>query len=70
MANALLPLLRRIRDRFPFDVIDAQYFWPDGPAAMHLARALEVPFSVVARGSDIQYWMKRPEVAGRSPRRA
>jgi glycosyltransferase involved in cell wall biosynthesis len=64
MAGALLPLLRRIRGRFPFDVIDAEYFWPDGPAAMHLAKALEVPFSVVARGSDIQYWMKRPDVAG------
>lgn len=56
MARALLPLLRRIRERFPFDVIDAEFFWPDGPAAMHLARSLGVPFSVKARGSDIQYW--------------
>ena len=23
---------------FPFDVIDAEFFWPDGPAAMRLAR--------------------------------
>ena len=63
MAKALLPLLRDIRSRFPFDVIDAQFFWPDGPAAMLLGEALGVPFSVTARGSDIQYWMRRPEVA-------
>lgn len=63
MARSLLPLLRDIRSRFDFDVLDAEFFWPDGPAAMHLSRALGVPFSVTARGSDIQYWMKRPSVA-------
>ncbi len=62
MANAVLPLLRRIRERFPFDVIDAEFFWPDGPAAMHLARKLGVPFSVKARGADIQYWGTRPGI--------
>jgi glycosyltransferase involved in cell wall biosynthesis len=30
---------------------------------MHLSRQLGVPFSAMARGSDVQYWMKRPEVA-------
>lgn len=63
MAHSLLPLVQRIRQHFPFDVIDAEFFWPDGPTAMRLARALNVPFSVTARGSDIQYWMKRPAVA-------
>jgi len=60
LAGALLPRLRQIRARFPFDIIDAEFFWPEGPAAMHLSRALGVPFSVTARGSDIQYWMKNP----------
>ena len=63
MAAAVLPLLREIRKRFAFDVIDAEFFWPDGPAAMRLGRALGVPFSATARGSDIQYWMHRPGVA-------
>ena len=63
MARSLLPLLREVRERFPFDVIDAQFFWPDGPAAMRIAQALGVPFSITARGSDIQYWMHRPAVA-------
>jgi teichuronic acid biosynthesis glycosyltransferase TuaC len=64
MADALLPVLREIRTRFPFDVIDAEFFWPDGPAAMRLARALGLPFSVKARGSDIHLWGARRGVAG------
>jgi teichuronic acid biosynthesis glycosyltransferase TuaC len=64
MAEALLPVLRRIRERFPFDVIDAEFFWPDGPAAMRLAAALGVPFSVKARGSDIHLWGARPGIRG------
>ena len=63
IARAVLPLVRDVRTRFPFDVINAEFFWPDGPAAMHLSRALGVPFSVTARGADIQYWMERPGVA-------
>jgi glycosyltransferase involved in cell wall biosynthesis len=56
LAKALLPELRRLRQDFAFDVIDAEFFWPDGVAAMHLARALGVPFSIKARGSDIYHW--------------
>ncbi|HYD11580.1 MAG TPA: glycosyltransferase [Allosphingosinicella sp.] len=62
-AHALLPLLRKLRERFAFDVIDAEFFWPDGPAAMHLASALGVPFSIKARGSDIDCWSHMPAVA-------
>jgi glycosyltransferase involved in cell wall biosynthesis len=62
MAKALLPHLRRIRERFPFDVIDAEFFWPDGPAAMHVARELDLPFSIKARGADVQYWGCRPGI--------
>jgi len=63
MADALLPVLRDIRARFPFDVIDAEFFWPDGPAAMQLAAALGVPFSVKARGSDIHLWGAQAGIA-------
>jgi glycosyltransferase involved in cell wall biosynthesis len=62
LARALLPRLRRLRDAFPFDVIDAEFFWPDGVAAMHLATALGVPFSIKARGSDIDHWGSVPAV--------
>jgi teichuronic acid biosynthesis glycosyltransferase TuaC len=63
MADALLPLLRDIHTRFPFDLIDAEFFWPDGPAAMRLAAALGVPFSVKARGSDIHVWAGQAGIA-------
>ena len=64
MTKGVLPLLHEIRKDFPFDLIAAEFFWPDGVAAMHLARALGVPFSVKARGSDIHYWGRRPDTGG------
>jgi teichuronic acid biosynthesis glycosyltransferase TuaC len=62
-ARALLPFLEDLRTRFPFDVIDAEFFWPDGPAAMLLSRTLGIPFSVKARGSDIETWTRIPAIA-------
>lgn len=59
LAAAVLPLARALR----VDAIDAEFFWPDGVAAMHLAEALGVPFSIKARGSDIHFWGRRPAVA-------
>jgi teichuronic acid biosynthesis glycosyltransferase TuaC len=64
MADALLPLLREIRARFPFDVIDAEFFWPDGPAAVRLGEALGVPVSIKARGADIHHWGLAPGIGG------
>ena len=62
MAEAVLPVLEAIRADFPFDVIDAEFFWPDGPAATRLAAALGVPVSIKARGSDIHIWGDRPGI--------
>lgn len=59
IARALKPLLTGIRERFPYDVIDAEFFYPDGAAAMYLAVELNVPFSIKARGADIHYWGQR-----------
>jgi glycosyltransferase involved in cell wall biosynthesis len=56
LARALLPALRAIRARFGFEIIDAEFFWPDGVAAARLGEALGVPVSVKARGSDIDHW--------------
>lgn len=63
LARALLPVLRDLRRDFPFDVIDAEFFWPDGPAARLLSEALSVPFSVKGRGADIHFWGRRPGTA-------
>lgn len=54
MALGALPTLRRlIADGFDFDLIDAHYYYPDGVAAMLLARWLKKPFVVTARGTDL-----------------
>lgn len=62
LARTLIPYLQALRSDFPFDVIDAEFFWPDGVAAMHVARTLGVPFSVKARGSDIYHWGDVPGI--------
>lgn len=54
MYRAVKPLVTRLlRDGFEFDLIDAHYFYPDGVAAAYLARALGKPFTVTARGTDL-----------------
>ncbi|MGL5837124.1 MAG: glycosyltransferase [Sphingorhabdus sp.] len=58
IAKAVLALVRKLHAEQPFDLIDAQFFWPDGPAAMQIAKALGLPFSIKARGADIHYWTK------------
>lgn len=60
IVRATLPLIRRLHAETPFDLIDAQFFYPDGPAAAHIAGALNLPFSIKARGADISYWGGKP----------
>lgn len=59
MVRVLVPLLTKLRTSFPFDIIDAEYFFPDGPAAVALGRHFSVPVSIKARGSDIHLWGTR-----------
>ena len=56
LVRRLKPLLANIRRDFPFDVIDAEFFFPDGPAAIELGRYFGVPVSIKARGADIHHW--------------
>ena len=39
--------------RFPVDLIDAHYFYPDGVASAMLAKKLKIPLVITARGTDI-----------------
>ena len=64
LADAVTPLLREIRRDFPFDVIDAEFFFPDGVAAVELGRRFGVPVSIKARGSDIHHWARQPATRG------
>ncbi len=56
LMRALVPVLTSIRRDFAFDVIDASFFFPDGPAAVALGKRFGVPVSIKARGADIHHW--------------
>lgn len=60
MTRAIWPLTCRLHAERPFDVIDASFFYPDGPVARRIAQRLGIPYSVKARGSDIHYWGRHP----------
>ena len=60
IARAVLPMAKRLHAETPFDVVDAQFFFPDGPAAAIVARELGLSLSIKARGADIHYWGARP----------
>lgn len=60
MTRSIWPLVRQLHEEKPFDVIDASYFYPDGPVARRVAGRLGIPYSVKARGSDIHYWGRLP----------
>jgi teichuronic acid biosynthesis glycosyltransferase TuaC len=60
IANAVLPLAKKLHAQIGFDLIDAEFFYPDGPAAMRLSQALGIPFTIKARGSDIHHWGAQP----------
>ena len=54
MALGALGTIKRLqREGFDFDLIDAHYYYPDGVAAMLLAKWLGKPFTVTARGTDL-----------------
>ncbi len=61
IAKAVLPLVKKLHQETPFDLLDAEFFYPDGPAAMRLAEALNIPFTVKARGADIHHWGSDPK---------
>lgn len=63
IACTVLPLARRLHREQPFDVIDAQFFHPDGAAAVRVGTALGLPVSIKARGADIHYWGSRADTA-------
>lgn len=51
LALGCLPLLRRLKRDFGFDIIDAHFVYPDGVAARWLAKWLRCPYTITLRGS-------------------
>jgi glycosyltransferase involved in cell wall biosynthesis len=53
LARAVRPLIERMLRSYPFDLIDAHYFYPDGVAAAMIGRQLGKPVVITARGTDV-----------------
>ncbi|WP_454278292.1 glycosyltransferase [Sphingomonas sp. Marseille-Q8236] len=70
LIRALIPVLDRLWAERPFDVIDASFFFPDGPAAVALGRRYGVPMSIKARGADIHHWGHMPATRSQVARAA
>jgi teichuronic acid biosynthesis glycosyltransferase TuaC len=62
IARRLLALAGALREDFAFDVISAEFFWPDGPAAIALGRALGVPVMIKARGMEFERRSGNPPI--------
>jgi glycosyltransferase involved in cell wall biosynthesis len=64
MARSCRDCVMGLGHRFPFDVLDAHWAYPDGVAAALIARELHRPFSVTVRGDDINVFaaetLRRP----------
>ncbi|MCI4661235.1 MAG: glycosyltransferase [Neomegalonema sp.] len=55
------PLLTRLfREKGGFDLIDAQYFYPDAVAARQFSLDFRVPFVATARGTDVNFIPNNP----------
>ena len=61
IVRATRSLVRKLHEQAPFDLVDASFFFPDGPAAAAIARDLGLPLVIKARGSDIHHWGARPQ---------
>ncbi len=59
IANAALPLARRLHAERPFDCIAGDGLYPQGLAAAWIADALDLPLTLTARGKDIFHWASR-----------
>jgi len=60
IVKAAMPLVRQLHAEQPFELVDAQFFYPDGPAAAQIAEELGLPLSIKARGADIHHWGSLP----------
>jgi len=61
MADGVRATVAALAAREPI-VIDAHYLWPDGVAAAAVARELGVPYTLTARGTDVNVLAQQPAV--------
>ena len=60
MARSARATLRAIQEQADFDLIDAHFVYPDGAAAMYLARQCGKPLVITGRGEDVLTSSKDP----------
>lgn len=65
MHLAVKPVVERILSTYPIDLIDAHYLYPDGLAALRIARDLNLKMVVTARGTDAHTY---PQFSSLRPR--
>ena len=53
LAQSVKPVIERVLIQFPFDLIDAHYFYPDGVAAVLLGKRFGKPVVISALGTDV-----------------
>lgn len=61
MALGSVRLMRKLKKRFDFNVIDAHFAYPDGKAATLLSRWFDVPVTITLRGTEISHskeWLR------------
>ncbi|MCS6860425.1 MAG: glycosyltransferase family 4 protein [Abditibacteriales bacterium] len=57
---SIYPAVKKLYRRFPFDLLDVHFAYPDGYAGYLLARALKKPYTVTIRGSDVNLFPQYP----------
>lgn len=57
---SILRFMKNLNRKYPFDLLDAHYIYPDGLAAVLLARVLRKPVVLSARGTDINVFTTFP----------
>ena len=55
---SIRPFVEKLRRDFDFDIIFCAWAYPDGLAAMKLAKTFKIPFVVLAHGSDVHFHTK------------
>ncbi len=67
MSLAIYPLLKKLQSAGDCEFISAHWVYPDGVAAVKVARRLKIPISVHCLGCDIndytRYWLRRIQIA-------
>jgi glycosyltransferase involved in cell wall biosynthesis len=53
LAQSVKPVIERVLAQYPFELIDAHYFYPDGVAAVMLGRRFRKPVVITALGTDV-----------------